>query len=203
MEGPHADHAGCAFGEFEHLQRFGKGDQPLDVVGDDLLETDREIDREVRAVEQFRVVDEFTRAQACDAGRQVEQGAGDLARTQVGLVGLGDGNQQVGVVCTGIAQHGRRGTVAAHRTHLESLAQDVEQIGVGIDQRDVVGFGNEVFGNRNPDLAGAQNDDLHLRYALTAKACIVRVRNRALCAAAIRIAIRSRRPCAPAADRAV
>ena len=44
LEGAHCDQARLAVGELEHLQRFGKLDELGDIVGQDLLGTDRKID---------------------------------------------------------------------------------------------------------------------------------------------------------------
>jgi len=162
LECTHADQADHAIGELEHLQRLGEGDQALDVVGDDLLGADREVDREVVVVEQLGVVDVVGRAQACDPRRQVVERLGDAAGAQVGLVGLGDRDQQVSVVGAGLAQHARRCGVAAHGADLETLAHRGQVFLAGIDQRDVVRFGNQVLGHRRADLARTQNDDLHL-----------------------------------------
>jgi hypothetical protein len=69
-------------------------------------------------------------AQAGDAGRDVEQGLGDPAGAQVGLVRLGDGDQQVGVGGAGAVEDGRRGGVAGDDPQVETLLQVGEALAV-------------------------------------------------------------------------
>jgi hypothetical protein len=88
-------------GELQHLERLGELDQLADVVGDDLLGADGVIDGKVIVVKQLGMLGVVGRAQAGDARRDVEQRLGHPAGTQVGLVRLGDGDQQVGVLGAG------------------------------------------------------------------------------------------------------
>jgi hypothetical protein len=161
FEGADGDHRHHAVGELEHLQGFGELDELADVVGDDLLGADRVIDGEVGVVEELGVVLVVGGAQAGDAGRDVEQGLGDPAGAQVGLVGLGDGDQQVGVGGAGAVEDGRRGGVAGDDPQVETLLQVGEAFAVVVDDGDVVGLRDEALGHRGADLAGAEDDDLH------------------------------------------
>ena len=148
-------------GEFDHLQRFRKGDEPLDVVGHLLFRADREIDREIVLVKQLRVLGVVHRAQPGDAGRQVVQGFRDAAGAQIGLVGRGDRDQQVGVVGAGLGQHVRAGGIADHGAQVQPVLHRLQAGDVGIDHSDVVRFRHQVFRHRGADLAGPENDDLH------------------------------------------
>ena len=161
IEGAHGDQAEFAACEFEHLQGSWKADQLADVVGDDLFRTEREIDREIAFGEELRIVHIVGGAQSGDTGRQVEHRLCDLAGTQVDLVGLGHRDQQVGIFGAGLLQHRRRGGIADDGAQVVLVLHCLQQGRVGIDHRDVIGLGNEVFCDRGADLAGPENDDLH------------------------------------------
>ena len=161
LEGAHRHQADQAVGELEHLQRLGKLDQLDDVFGDDLFRADRKVDSEVRFVEELGMLDIVGRAHARDACGQVEEGLGNAAGAQVGLVALRHGNQQVGILGAGLAQGRRAGGVARHGAQVEALLQQREPACVGVDDRDVVGLRHQAFGHRGADLAGTEDDDLH------------------------------------------
>ena len=108
------------------------------------------------------MVDEVGRAQSGDAGRQVEQGAGNPAGAQIGLVGLGDGDQQIGIVGAGFLEHRGRGGVAADGAQIEAVAQGGQMVGIGVDHGDVVGFRDQIFGHRSADLSCAEKNDFHV-----------------------------------------
>lgn len=68
-----------------------------------------------------------------------------LAGDQVGLVGLGDSDDQVGGFDAGFGEHRRKGSVASHRAHVETVGELTEGRRVEVDQGDVVGFRNQRF----------------------------------------------------------
>ena len=119
------------------------------------------VHREVAVVEQFRVIDVIGGTQAGDAGRHVEQGLGDPAGAQVGLVRLGNGDEQVGVLRPGGIEDRRGGRIAGDDPQIEAFLQGVETLHIVVHDGDVVGLGNEALGDRSPDLSCAQNDDFH------------------------------------------
>ena len=121
LEGAHRHHGDPAVGEAEDLQRLGKLDQAADVVGDDLLRTERVIDREIVRREQAGIFQEVPRAQPGDPRRHVEHGVRQLAGDQVGLVALRHGDQHVGVLGAGIAHHRRRRRIAEHRAQVKAI----------------------------------------------------------------------------------
>ncbi len=51
--------------------------------------------------------------------------------------------------------------MAGHGLDVEPVAELTELVGVLVDHRDVVALQRQLLGHRGPDLAGAQNDDLH------------------------------------------
>lgn len=74
--------------------------------------------------EQFlRLADVFRRADAGDTVGSIKQRIGDLAGDHVGFVGVGDGNQHVGVFCAGFAQHPRVGAMSLNHPKIEFILQ--------------------------------------------------------------------------------
>jgi hypothetical protein len=84
-----------------------------------------------------------------------------LAGDEIGLIALGHGNQQVGVVQTGIGQYRRMRCVADDRLQVKAILQMRQPLMVAIDHRDIVVFRDEAFGDAGTDLASAENDDTH------------------------------------------
>ncbi len=162
MEGAHRDEADLAVREFEHLQRLGELEQLGDIVANHLLGTDGMVHREILRREDLGVREIVRGADACDLGRDVEHGGGELARDHVDLVALRDREQHVRVSRAGLLQHRRLRGVAGHGPQIETVLQSLQPRGVDIDDGNVVCFGYEVLGDRGTDLPGAKNDDAHI-----------------------------------------
>ena len=79
----------------------------------------------------------------------------NLARNEIGLIALGHGNQQIGIVETGTCQYRRVGRVADYRLQVESIVQLRQALMVAIDHRNVVVFGDQALSNAGADLASA------------------------------------------------
>jgi hypothetical protein len=152
--------------EFQDLQSLGKGDQARNVVGNDLLGTDREIDSEIAVVEQTRLIEEIAGAQACDTGWHIEHTVRDLAGNKIGVVALGHRNQQVGVAGTGLAQRHWRRPVTTDGAQIETVLKSGKPHRIAVYDDNVVFLGNQVLGNTGANLAGAEDDDLHDRYRI-------------------------------------
>jgi hypothetical protein len=86
---------------------------------------------------------------------------GQLAGDQIGLVALGHGDDHVGIVGAGIAQHAGRCRIADHGAQVELVLQLHQAWAVVVDHRDVVFFRNQAFGHAGTDLAGPENDHFH------------------------------------------
>ena len=147
VERAHGDQADLAVGELEHLQRFRKFDQLDDVIGDDLLGTDRDIHREAVGAEYLLVRQIIGGADTGDAGRRVEQPGGQLARDEIGFVAARHGEDHVGVGGAGLSQYRRMRRVAGHGAQIEAVLKVLEAHRIGIDYRDIVGFGYQAFGD--------------------------------------------------------
>ena len=93
--------------------------------------------------------------------RGVEQGVGDLAGDHVGLVAVGDGDQHVGILGAGFAQHPGMGAVAIHHPQVEFVLQFAQALAIGVDDGDVVVLAGEILSQGATHLTCAQNDDFH------------------------------------------
>src|SRR6056297_2266491 len=132
------DQLGPAVGEIQHLQRARVFDQALYVVGDQLLRADQEIDRRVLAREQLGMCQVVGGADAGELGRRVEQRVGDLTGDHVGFVGIGQRDQQFGVLDAGADQRFRARGMPQYRADVEFFLQLAQPLWVGVDDRNVV-----------------------------------------------------------------
>ncbi len=161
LEGAHRHQAHQAVGELQDLQGLGEFDELDNIIGDDLLRADAEVHREVLGPQQFRVLGIVRRAQPGDLGGDVEKGLGGAAGAEVGLIALGDGDEQVRVLGPGLLEHRGQGGVAHHHPQVQAVRQPRQARDIGIDDGDLVGLGDQALGHRGADLTGAQDDDLH------------------------------------------
>jgi hypothetical protein len=158
LESLDGNEARAAFGELEHLERFGELEELRDVIGEHLLGADRGIDRKILGRKDFGMRQVVARADARDPRRDIEHGRGELARDHVRLVALRHGQDHVGVARAGLLEHrGVRG-VADDRSQVEPVLQLLEAFRVDVYYGDVVGFGNQAFRDGRPDLSRAKND---------------------------------------------
>jgi hypothetical protein len=91
----------------------------------------------------------------------IEDAVRHLAGDEIGLIALGHGDQQVGVIQAGAGQNRRMRGVADYRLQIEAILQVRQTLLVAVDHRDVVVFRGETLRDTGPDLSGAQNDDTH------------------------------------------
>ena len=173
MEGAHRHQLHSAVGEVEHLQRAGVFEQFLDLRHDRPFGVDEHVDGHVLAAEElegrFVAVGPggvLLGADAGDLARRPEERVADLAGHHVDFVAVGDGNQEVHVVGAGGEQGVRARGVAVDGLDVQPVLQRLQASPVVIHQRDVEVLAGEVFGQRPPGLAGAENQDLHGRYSM-------------------------------------
>src|SRR4051812_15206818 len=160
-ERPHRNQAHLAAGEVEHLERLRELDQLDDIVGQDLLRADREVHVKSVLAQNALVREVVGGAYARDAARHVEHAGGDAAGDQIRLVGLGNRDQQVGIVDAGLDENRGMGAAADDRAQVEPLLQRTQALRLDIDYRDVVRFRNEALSDRAADLPGPEDYDLH------------------------------------------
>jgi hypothetical protein len=154
---PHRHHRHAAAREIEDLQRLGELDQPRDRLGDDVLGADRVVDREALVGQELGAREDAARAHARDPRGHVEQHLAHLARRQVGLVGLRDRDQEVGVLDAGLDQRARMRREADDRAQVEPVLEVLESPRIDVDDGDVVLLGDEALGERRADLARAHD----------------------------------------------
>ncbi len=143
-------------------------DQPLDVVGDHLLRADDHVDGNGVFVEQLvRAAGVVGGADTGDFGGGAEQGVGHLAGDHVDLVGVGDGDQHVGVFGAGFLEHPGIAAHAEHGANVQTVPQFPQALAVDVDDGDVVAFPRQVLRQGAAHLAGTENDDLHDRWSVT------------------------------------
>ena len=76
--------------------------------------------------------------------------------------GGGRGAYHVGVLRAGPPQDVGVAGMPLHRTQVQPVPKVAQQLGLLIDHRDVIGLAGQIICHRSADLAGAQDDDLHL-----------------------------------------
>ncbi len=86
-------------------------------------------------------------AYARDTRRNVVQVGSDLARHQIRFVVGSDRNQHVRVMRTARLQDRRQRRIAHQSAQIKAVLQLGDARAVGVDHRDVVGFGDQRFGH--------------------------------------------------------
>ena len=159
----HADEARPVVGEPgqvqrpRHIETAGYGARHLDFRRDD------GVYGHVRAAEQRppRRFEIGLLADARDLGGHVEQRMPHLARHDVDLVGLGDGDQHVRLARSGPFENvGMRGETD-HRLHVEAVAHLADALRRVVDDDDIVVLGGELASDVVADLSGAAHQNSH------------------------------------------
>src|SRR5690606_26244730 len=149
-------------GEIQHLQRTRVLDQAADVIHHQLLGRDQHVDGQRVLGEQLRRVEVLGGADAGDLGGRAVERVADLAGDHVGLVTVGDGNHHVGVLRACLVEHGGVGGVAVHGADVQPLLQVLQELGVAVHHRDVVGLlAGEAVRHGRPDLPRTEDENLH------------------------------------------
>ena len=115
--------------------------------------------------ENAGVVAQFAVADARNSGGNIENACAQLADDQIRLVARRHGNQHVRVGSTGIRENLRAGGIADNAAQVKALLKGVDVLRVQVDNRDVVGFGDQTFSNGRPDSACADNQNFHMPVA--------------------------------------
>ncbi len=160
--GLRADEAYPAVGEVEHLRCARVKDELLDVLADELLGTDAHVDRDCTLLEQASGGHVLGRADASDLRRCVKKRVGDLAGDHVGFIGIGQGDDDVGVIGAGALEHVRISCVTDDGTDVEAVLQFAKNLRPHVDNGDFVGFfAREVIRGCRTNLTCAENEDFH------------------------------------------
>ena len=116
-----------------------------------------------RVEELFRITNVIRRTNTRYAVWRIEQSVSDLAGHHVGFVRTSDRYQHIGIIGSRLAQYARVRAMPLDDTQVERILQAAQTVAIGINQRNIIVLADEVFRQRAADLAGAQNNNLHLQ----------------------------------------
>jgi hypothetical protein len=113
------------------------------------------------------------RPQPRDLAGDVEHRMRHLTGDHVHLVGMGGGDDHVGLARARLLQHiGMRGKTD-HPLHLQRVGGAAHQRGVVIHDRDIVGLARKLAGDLPADLPRPADDDLHGATLLSGSVVVV------------------------------
>ena len=144
----------------------GRRRQPLQGRIRDLsFRADHHVDGQVGRAVKIRIdrIQIGAAAQARDLARHLEDRMGDLAGDHVHLVRMGRGDDQVGIARACLVQNVGMAGKARDALHVQGIRCAADQVGVVVDDGDVVPFARQMAGNLPADLTRAADDDLHGR----------------------------------------
>ena len=142
----------------------GRGRQPLQRrLGHFLLGADDHVDGHVIGAEQVGVlrIQIGLRAQPGDLARHRKHRMRDLAGDHVHLVGIGRGDDHVGIARACAFQHVGVAGKAGDPLHIQRFRRAADQVGIHVDHGHIILFARQVPRDLPADLARAADDDLH------------------------------------------
>ena len=95
------------------------------------------------------------------AGGGFEQDLGELTGDHVGLVTVGDRQDQIGLFDAGLDQHVGVGGMAVDGAQIEPFLEQLQELRIAIDHRDVVFLAGQALGHGATDLTGAKDENIH------------------------------------------
>ena len=157
-----ADQSYPPAGKFQYLHRARIQNELFDILADQLLRADAHIDRDCILFEQLPGAHVFSRPDARDLGRCVIQGIRDLTGNHVGLIHIGQRDDDIGVICACALENVRIGGVTDNRSNIEPILQFAQNVGPHIDNGDFVRFfARQMVGGRGANLTSAENQYFH------------------------------------------
>jgi hypothetical protein len=84
-----------------------------------------------------------------------------LAGHHINFIAIGNRKNHIGIVSTCPRQHIGMGCLADDGSDIQSILQLPQALFIGINEGDIVCFTGEIFSNRGPYLASAENDYFH------------------------------------------
>ncbi len=145
----------------EDLQATRLLDQMKNENGHQLFGANDIVDRDGLGREEFGVGEIVGVSYPRQPRGGAKQGIGEMAGDHVGLVTVGDGQDEIGVLDTRLDQYLRVSGITRDRAQVETFLEELQQLGVAIDDRDVVILAGEAMGDRAANLAGTEDDDFH------------------------------------------
>ena len=159
----HAQQLYQAVGQGKAVERARRVKAPRNGPPHFDLGRDDHVDGHVVAAEKIRPhgLEIALVAHPRDLGRHFEQRMGDLAGHHVDFIGIGDGDDHIGVARPGGLEHvGVRGE-SFHGFDIHGIADLFDLLRRLVDDRNVVIFGDQVANNARPHLTGSADYHLH------------------------------------------
>ena len=160
--GLHSHQLHPTIGKVEHLQRAREFQQPTNVLRHHLLGRNQNINRKGIRRKQIGLFQVSVGANTGDFARRAKQGVRHLTGDHVGLVGVGDRHQHVGIVGTGVTQYMGKRAMPEHGFYVDAILQFTQTLRVGINDGDIVFLTGEILCQRAPDLPCAKDNNLHI-----------------------------------------
>ncbi len=150
-----ADQRQSAFAELDQVRHSALPDQTDQFSRPGVAGIEDGVDSQhVQALDQAWILD-------AGDGTGNTQAAGRMAGQDVGAVVVGDGDEQVGFVDTGLGQHRVAGAVADHHQGVVRFLDFGGLLGVGLDDHHVLSLAGETFGEMRSDCPCADDHDSH------------------------------------------
>ncbi len=145
------------------LERARQLQAPQNHVADLDLRRDDVVDRHAVAREQVGParIEIALRADPRDFRRHVEERVRDLAGDHVDFVVKRHGDQHVRLGDARLLQDVGMGCISFDRAHFQDVVGPLHEFRTRVDDRDVVAFRRQAFGNAGTDLSGPADDHLH------------------------------------------
>lgn len=153
------DHHQLAVGEVDQLASASQAHNPDKLLGSIRRRVDDHVDTEtVGSLTDVRVLDPSdSRLGALFLGREAGQ--------DVGTIGVGHRDEQVGLVGSGLLEHVRASTVSMEHQGVDRLLELGGAFLVVLDDDDILAFGGETLGEVGPDRPRT-HDDYSLAYRI-------------------------------------
>ena len=164
----HGDHPHTPAAERQHVEGARHLKPAFDGAGDLDLGRDDQVDRHVVPAEEIGPgrVQVALVADPRDLFGHVEQRVRDLARHHVDLVGVGNGDDHLGVLGIRVLEHVGERRVADDRPRIHRVGEPLHHRPVAVDHGHVVRLIGELTSDAGADLSGTAYDDLHGPFSL-------------------------------------
>ena len=150
-------------------------------IGDLFFRRDHNIDRHVVAAVKIRIDRRQIglAAQACDLAVDAKDRMRHLTGDHIDLVRMCRSDDHLGVACPRTVQHVGIACKPRDPLHVQRIRRTAHQIGVAVNDRDVVAFARKMAGDLPPDLPCAANDHFHKWGSFGVKPCLASPAGRA------------------------
>jgi hypothetical protein len=156
-------HHDSLVGKTDNVAHTGQGDAAQHHFPDLKLGRNDDVNRHVIAGKQILIVrlQIGLCADAGDLGRHIEQSMRHFTGDDVHLVIKRCRNDHVRLLGTGGRQNIRVGAVTDKTAHIQRVAYDLNELGRRVDDRNIIVFGSQAFGDAISNLPCAADDHTH------------------------------------------